>query len=50
MHCGDDVKALIDSTYPGIHNGNFSDQYFLDRTILCGKNDDVDELNAEILA
>src|SRR5271156_695035 len=49
MHCGDDVKALIDSAYPGIRNGNLSDQYFLDRTILCGKNDDVDELNAEIL-
>jgi hypothetical protein len=49
MRCGDNVQALIDSTYPGIHNGNFLDQYFLDRTILCARNDDVDELNAEIL-
>ena len=41
MYYGDNVQALIHSAYPGIHNGKFSDQYFLNRTILYAKNDDV---------
>ena len=50
MCCGDNtMDSLIESTYPGIGQGNKPDQYFLDRTILSCKNDDVDELNEKML-
>ena len=43
------VKSLIDSIYPNIAIPNHPDSYFLDRTILCCRNDDVDAINQEIL-
>jgi len=43
------VKSLIDSIYPNISIPNHPDLYFLDCTILCCRNDDVDALNQEIL-
>ena len=49
MRCGDTPQSLISAIYPAIGDPGHSDQYFLDRTILSGRNDDVDELNACIL-
>jgi hypothetical protein len=43
------VESLIEATYPGIGQGHKEDQYFLDRTLLSCKNDDVDDFNAMIL-
>jgi ATP-dependent DNA helicase PIF1 len=43
------ISALINALYPGITQGGHPDKYFLDRTILCPKNDAVDELNQSIL-
>ena len=43
------LERLIDETYPDIHLANRPDQYFLERTILCCKNDDVDSINKTIL-
>ena len=43
------MENLIGYTYPNIHMGNKPNQYFLDRTILCCKNDDVDDINKMIL-
>jgi len=50
MQCGNKVDDLIKSIYPNIEDGNKPDQYFLERTILSCKNDDVDDLNEAILA
>ena len=43
------VKSLVDSIYPNLTTPNNPDSYFLDRTILCCRNDDVDAINQEIL-
>ena len=43
------VESLIEVTYPGIGQGYKEDQYFLDRTLLSCKNDDVDDFNSMIL-
>ena len=43
------LENLIGYTYPNIHLGNKPNQYFLDRTNLCCKNDDVDDINKTIL-
>jgi len=48
MRCPD-INALITSIYPGIDQPNRGDEYFLERTILSAKNDEVDEINASIL-
>jgi hypothetical protein len=50
MKCGENVASLIDAIYPGIQAGEKSDEYFLDRTILSCRNDEVDDLNHDILA
>jgi hypothetical protein len=50
MRCGNTPESLISAIYPAIEDPNHTDQYFLDRTILSGRNDDVDELNASILS
>jgi ATP-dependent DNA helicase PIF1 len=50
MHCGDTVESLINSIHPEIAEGAKPDDYFKNRTLLCCKNDDVDDLNADILA
>jgi len=44
-----DVQTLVDTIYPGIDQGNMSDQFFLKCTILSPKNDAVDQLNHLIL-
>jgi len=49
MHCGPTIHTLIEALYPGIQAANKPDNYYLDRTILSCKNDDVDDLNKEIL-
>ena len=49
MRCGDTPDSLISSIYPAIASPGHSDQYYLERTILSGRNDDVDDLNASIL-
>jgi ATP-dependent exoDNAse (exonuclease V) alpha subunit len=50
MKCGNRVDDLIDAIYPEIDAEHKPDQYFLERTILSCKNDDVDDLNQTILA
>jgi hypothetical protein len=50
MCCSPNTRdKLINDTYPDIHLGNKPNQYFLERTILCCKNDDVDDINKIIL-
>ena len=49
MRCGDTPESLISAIYPAIGEPGHTDQYFLDRTILASRNDDMDELNATIL-
>jgi ATP-dependent exoDNAse (exonuclease V) alpha subunit len=43
------VSSLIQQIYPDIEVGEKDDQYFLDRNILAGTNDNVMELNNELL-
>ena len=50
MCYSDTVKSLIDSIYPDIAEGAKPDDYFKNCTLLSCKNDDVDDLNADILA
>ena len=42
------VQSLIDTIYPDIRLPH-GDEYYAERTILCSKNDDVDDVNAVIL-
>jgi hypothetical protein len=44
------VESLINSVYPGIGRGDKSADYFLDRTILACRNDEVDDINEAVLA
>jgi hypothetical protein len=44
------IESLINSVYPGIEHGNKSAEYFLDRTILACRNDEVDDINEAVLA
>ncbi|KNZ78955.1 ATP-dependent DNA helicase PIF1 [Termitomyces sp. J132] len=49
MICDDSsIKGLISSTYPHINHYQ-DDQYYLDRTILSGKNSDIEDINSEVL-
>ncbi|KNZ76826.1 hypothetical protein J132_07012 [Termitomyces sp. J132] len=49
MICDDSsIKGLISSTYPHI-NHHQDDQYYLDQTILSGKNSDIEDINSEVL-
>jgi hypothetical protein len=50
MRCGDSLDSLIDAIYPGIAHGLKPDSYFKDSALLSCKNDDVDDINAAILA
>ena len=43
------IEALINAIYPGIDQGNMSDQFFLECTILSFKNNTDDQLNQMIL-
>ena len=43
------LSRLIRYIYPNITAGNFQDRFFLERTILSGCNDDVDEVNQQVL-
>jgi len=44
------LNALINRIYPGIGNSRAQDdQYFLDRIILCLRNDQVHDINETIL-
>ncbi|KAF5343877.1 hypothetical protein D9757_003363 [Collybiopsis confluens] len=48
MQCGDTVESLVQAIYPGlnlIQSDNNNDEWFMERTILCAKNDAVDDLN-----
>jgi hypothetical protein len=47
---GNSMESLISSVYPGIAYGDKDDQYFVDRTLLSGANNDVDDINSAILA
>jgi hypothetical protein len=49
MRC-EDMDALVTSIYPDINLPRRPDQYFLDRTILSARNDEVDDINDSILA
>jgi hypothetical protein len=44
------LESLINSVYPGIEHGHKSAEYFLDRTILACRNDEVDDINEAVLA
>jgi ATP-dependent DNA helicase PIF1 len=48
LKCGENLDSLISSIYPGVSLGA-DDQYFLDRTILAARNDDVDDINTKVL-
>src|SRR5882762_5940296 len=50
MCCGDTVDSLIDVIYPALAEGAKPDDYFKYHTLLSCKNDDIDDLNADILA
>ncbi|KAF8161980.1 hypothetical protein BJ912DRAFT_812424, partial [Pholiota molesta] len=44
------ISSLIDTIYSGIYcNALHEDQYYSERTILCSRNDDVDDINNAIL-
>ena len=44
------LNGLINRIYPGIGNSRTQDdQYFLDRIILCPRNDEVHDINKAIL-
>ena len=43
------LTSLIQDIYPDIAVGEKDDQYFLDRNILAGTNENVMELNTELL-
>ncbi len=43
------LSELIKYIYPNIQAGHFQDCFFLERTILSGCNDDVDEINQQVL-
>lgn len=47
MHCGDKIENLINAIYPDVNHPQ-PDDYFLDRTILAPRNDEVDTINEEI--
>jgi hypothetical protein len=49
MCCGSSPESLVNSIYPEIDQGPKDDGYFLNRTILSCRNDDVDDLNTMIL-
>ena len=50
MRCHDyTLNSLIEEIYPDIALGEKEDQYFLDRNILAGTNENVMELNSELL-
>jgi ATP-dependent exoDNAse (exonuclease V) alpha subunit len=50
MKCGDTIDSLIDQIYPAISENDMpSDEFFLNRTILCPLNDEVNSLNDSIL-
>lgn len=52
MRCGDNTEHLINAVYPGIgvlDTSDNNDEYFLERTILTGRNDDMEEMNKQIL-
>ena len=44
------IESLINNVYPGIENGDKGAEYFLDRTILACRNDEVDDINDAVLA
>ena len=49
MFCAD-LNTLINRVYSRIsHQGVKDDQYFLDRIILCSRNDEVHNINEAIL-
>lgn len=48
MSCGNSINDLVSSTYPAISEAH-PDQYFLERTILSSRNDDVDDINRKVL-
>ncbi len=43
------LSELIKYIYPNIQAGHFQDRFFLERTILSGRNDDVDKINQQVL-
>lgn len=49
MHCGKELSDLIRATYPNIRQPQ-QDKYFMERTLLSSRNDDVNEINGLILA
>ena len=44
------IDSLITNVYPGIENRDKGAEYFLDRTILACRNDEVDNINDAVLA
>ena len=49
MICGPNVSDLILEIYPNIHMGmQLEDRFFLECGILCPRNAEVDEINAEL--
>ena len=50
MKCGNNIESLIAAIYPSLNLidplANNNDSWFLDQTILCPRNDSVDNLNS----
>jgi PIF1-like helicase len=52
MRCGNSLENLIQAIYGDLNEINLqqpNDQFFAERTILCGRNEAVDALNVKIL-
>jgi hypothetical protein len=50
MVCGPGIPALISATYPILQTREgMTDEYFLERAILCPRNSEVDEINQQVL-
>lgn len=43
------IDSLLEATYPQIRQCYQEDRYFLNRTVFSCKNDDIDEINANML-
>ena len=46
----DPIAAIVDATYPGIHEGSTDSSYFHERTVLAPTNEIVDKVNEHVLS
>ena len=46
----DPIAAIVDSTYPGIHEDSTDSSYFQERALLAPTNEIVDKVNEHVLS